>query len=105
MAFDIASIAVLYLILFRGFRDPNVEYSRNLGLSALFLLVVFIVLPRIVFGSAYADMRLAPFMLGIAIIALRPKKGLSIRGSATLAAAGLAFFLVRIPAGTVSFWM
>ena len=105
MAFDIASIAVLYLILFRGFRDPNVEYSRNLGLSALFLLVVFIVLPRIVFGSAYADMRLAPFMLGIAIIALRPKKGLSIRGSATLAAAGLAFFLVRIAAGTVSFWM
>jgi hypothetical protein len=105
MAFDIASIAVLYLILFRGFRDPNVEYSRNLGLSALFLLVVFIVLPRIVFGSAYADMRLAPFMLGIAIIAVRPKKGLSIRGSATLAAAGLAFFLVRIAAGTVSFWI
>ena len=105
MAFDIASVAVLYLILFRGVRDPNVEYSRNLALSALFLLAVFVVLPRIVFGSAYADMRLAPFMLGIAVIALRPKKGLSIRGSATLAAAGLAFFLVRIAAGTASFWM
>ena len=105
MALDIASIAVLYLILFRGFRDPNVEYSRNLGLSALFLLAVFILLPRIVFGSAYADMRLAPFMLGIAIIALRPRKGISIRGSATLAAAGLAFFLLRMAAGTASYWM
>ena len=104
IAFDIASIAVLYLILFRGFRDPNVEYSRNLSLSALFLLAVFILLPRIVFGSAYADMRLAPFMLGVAIIALRPKKGISIRGSATLAAAGLAFFLLRMAAGTVSYW-
>lgn len=104
-AFDIASTAVLYLILFKGFRDPNIEYSRNLALSALFLLAVFILLPRIVFGSAYADMRLAPFMIAIGLIALRPKKGLSIRGAATLALVGLSFFLVRIAANTVSFWL
>ncbi len=104
-AFDIASTAVLYLILFKGFRDPNIEYSRNLGLSALFLLGVFIVLPRIVFGSAYADMRLAPFMMAIALIALRPRKGLSMRGAATLAVMGLAFFTVRIAATTASFWL
>ncbi len=103
--FDIASTAVLYLILFKGFRDPAIEYSRNLGLSALFLLAVFIVLPRIVFGSAYADMRLAPFMLAIAVISLRPRPGLSVRGTATLAMLGCAFFLVRIGAGTVSYWM
>ncbi|GHH21827.1 hypothetical protein GCM10008023_31010 [Sphingomonas glacialis] len=105
ITFDLAGMAILLLILFRGFRDPSVEYSRNLGLSALFLLAVFILLPRIVFGSAYADMRLAPFMLAIAVIAVRPKKGLSIRGSATIAALGLAFVLVRIAAGTASFWM
>ncbi|OYY64170.1 hypothetical protein [Sphingomonas sp. 28-62-11] len=103
-AFDIASTAVLYLILFKGFRDPNIEYSRNLALSALFLLAVFILLPRVVFGSAYADMRLAPFMLAIALIALRPRKGLSIRGAATLAAMGMAFFSVRVAASTASFW-
>src|SRR3546814_1333636 len=79
MAFDIASVAVFYLILFKGVRDPNIQYSRNLTLSALFLLAVYLLLPRIVFGSAYADMRLAPFMAGIAVIALRPKPGLSIR--------------------------
>lgn len=105
ITFDISGMAILLLILFRGFRDPSVEYSRNLGLSALFLLAVYLLLPRIVFGSAYADMRLAPFMLAIAVIAVRPKKGLSIRGSATIAALGLAFFLVRIAAGTASFWM
>ncbi|TPG48251.1 hypothetical protein [Sphingomonas glacialis] len=105
ITFDIAGMAILLLILFRGFRDPSVEYSRNLALSALFLLAVYILLPRIVFGSAYADMRLAPFMLAIAVIAVRPKKGLSIRGSATIAALGLAFVLVRIAAGTASFWM
>lgn len=103
-AFDIASTAILYLILFKGFRDPNIEYSRNLALSALFLLAVFIVVPRVVFGSAYADMRLAPFMVAIALIALRPKNGLSMRGAATLAAMGLLFFGVRIAATTVSFW-
>lgn len=103
--FDIASAAILFLILFKGFRDPAIEYSRNLGLSALFLLAVFILLPRIVFGSAYADMRLAPFVIGIAVIALRPKPGVSIRHSATLAALGLAFFLVRIAGTTISFWL
>ncbi|URW75705.1 hypothetical protein M9980_00250 [Sphingomonas donggukensis] len=104
MAFDIASVAVLYLILFKGFRDPNIQYSRHLGLSAVFLLIVFILLPRIVFGSAYADMRLAPFMMGIAVIAIRPRAGLSMRGAATLALAGLAFFLVRTAGTTISFW-
>lgn len=100
---DIASTAVLLLILFKGFRDPAIEYSRNLGLSALFLLTVYILLPRIVFGSAYADMRLAPFMVAIAVIALRPRPGLSIRHASTLAALGMAFFLVRVVSTTASF--
>lgn len=102
--FDIAALGVLLLILFKGFRDPNIQYSRNLGLSALFLLVVYVCLPRIVFGSAYADMRLAPFLIAIAIIAIRPRHGLSMRGATTLAAAGLAFFLARTAGTTISFW-
>ena len=103
IAFDIASLTVLLLILFKGLRDDRIEYSRNLGMSALFLLAMFAVLPRIVFGSAYADMRLVPFMLAIAVIALRPRGGVSLRGAATLAALGLAFFLVRLAGTTASF--
>ncbi|WP_174298392.1 hypothetical protein [Sphingomonas bacterium] len=105
MAFDVASLAVLFLILFRGFRDPSIEYSRQLGLSALFLLTVFLVLPRVVFGSAYADMRLAPFAAAIAVVAIRPRRGLSSRGASTLAVAGLAFVVVRMGAATVSYAM
>ncbi|WP_294091688.1 hypothetical protein [Sphingomonas sp.] len=101
--FDIASVGVLFLLLFKAVRDPNIQYSRNLGLSAGFLLAVYILLPRIVFGSAYADMRLVPFMLAIAIIAIRPKPGLSMRGAATVAILGMAFFTVRIAATTWSF--
>ncbi|WP_447411781.1 hypothetical protein, partial [Clostridium perfringens] len=74
-------------------------------LSALFLCAVYLLLPRIVFGSAYADMRLAPFALAIALIALRPRRGLSLRGASTLAALGLAFFGIRMAAQTVSYWL
>ena len=102
MALDIASVTVMFVILLKSMRDSRVEYSRNLGLSALFLLAVFLLLPRIVFGSAYADMRLAPFVFAIALIALRPKPGLSMRGAAVIAMLGLAFFGVRMAAATAS---
>lgn len=103
--YDLASVAVFYLVLFKGVRDPNIGYSRNLGLSALFLIAVYILLPRIVFGSAYADMRLVPYLFGICLIALRPRPGTSIRNAALLAAIGLAIFVGRIGATTVSFWL
>lgn len=130
MPFDIGSTAVLALVLYKAFRDRNVEYSRNLGLSALFLLTVYILLPRIVFGSAYADMRLAPFMMAIAVIAIRPRNGpadaslmaaqhpdlppgeLQVlatkrhqRAMMTVAALGLAFVVVRTAASTLSFFL
>ncbi|MES2441997.1 MAG: hypothetical protein V4574_04140 [Pseudomonadota bacterium] len=101
--FDIASVGVLFLLMFKAIRDPNIQYSRNLGLSAVFLIAVFLLLPRIVFGSAYADMRLVPFLIAVAIVAIRPKPGLSIRGTATVAALGLAFFGARIAATTWSY--
>ena len=101
--FDIACMGVIYVILLKGIRDPNIQYSRHLGLSALFLITVFILLPRVVFGSAYADMRLAPYMIAIALIGLRPKPGMSIRGEHVLAAAGLAFFAIRMGATTWSY--
>ena len=103
MAFDIASLTVLFVILFKGVRDTRIEYSRNLTLSALFLLAVYLLLPRIVFGSAYADMRLAPFVLGIGLIAIRGKGGLSMRGASIIAALGLVFFGVRLAGTTVSY--
>ncbi len=105
MAFDISSTAVIALVLYKAFRDPNIEYSRNLGLSAVFLLAVFILLPRIVFGSAYADMRLAPFMIAIAVIAIRPTSVVSFRTINFVALLGLAFVLVRTGGTTISYYL
>ena len=105
MSFDVLSVLLLLGVLLIGAVDRRLEYSRHLGLSALFLFAVFILLPRIVFGSAYADMRLAPFALAVALIAIRPRPGLSFRGAATVAALGLAFFGVRLAGTTASYWL
>lgn len=104
MVFDLASTAIVFLILGTAVRDKTIAYSRNLSLSALFLLAVYLMLPRIVFGSAYADMRLFPFAVAIAVIALRPRAGVPVRRAALVAGLGLAFFLARLGATTVSFW-
>ena len=104
-AWDIAATAVFLLIMFKGLRDPAIEYSRNLALSALFLAAIFVLLPRIVFGSAYADMRLAPFVIAIALIAIRPRATMTARHASVLAMLGLVFFLARTGGTTISYWM
>lgn len=105
LAWDIGATAVLLLVLIKALRDPAVQYSRNLGLSALFLLAMFVLLPRIVFGSAYADMRLAPFMIAVAVLAIRPRHTMTARHAGVMAALGLAFFLARIGGTTASYVM
>lgn len=101
---DLASLGVLALVLYAGGRSPSVGFSRNLLVSASVLLLIFLLLPRIVFGSAYADMRLAPYILAVAIIAIRMKPGASLWSMRAIATAGLAFLLIRTSATTVSFW-
>jgi hypothetical protein len=69
------------------------------------LLAIFILLPRIVFGSAYADMRLVPYVFALALIAIRYKAGVKSRHMKVVAIAAIAFFLVRTGGTTASFWM
>ncbi|MCC2979624.1 MULTISPECIES: hypothetical protein [unclassified Sphingomonas] len=102
---DVASTAVFLLVLLKAIRDPAIEYSRNLLLSALFLAAVYLLLPRIVFGSAYADMRLAPFVVAVALIAIRPRIGMTLRHAGVLAMLGMSFFLARTAGTTVSYWL
>ncbi len=102
---DVASTAVYLLLLFYAVRDPVLGFSRNLVLSALFLAAVYALLPRIVFGSAYADMRLAPFVVAVTLIAIRPLPGMSARKAGILAMLATSFFVARIAGNTVSYWL
>jgi hypothetical protein len=56
----------------------------------------------VVFGSAYADMRLAPFLFAMALLAIRFKQETILPTARVLAWAGLAFVLVRVAATSLS---
>ena len=64
--------------------------SRNLAFSAIVLAIFFVLLPRIVFGSAYADMRLVPYLIAVALLAIRFRGGPDRRSAQVLAVLGLA---------------
>jgi hypothetical protein len=98
---DIAGVVVALLVIVEARRQKAMTFSRNLAFSALVLLVGFIVLPRIIFGSAYADMRLVPYVLATGILAIRPTD-MSPRRAQLIAVIGLAFYLLRIGSTTVS---
>ena len=103
--FDLASLALIAFLLLFALFHRRLEYSRNLAASALFLAVVFALLPRIVFGSAYADMRLVPYLIAVAVIGIRLREGATRRLAQGLAIGGIAFFLARTAGTTVSFWI
>jgi hypothetical protein len=58
-----------------------------------------------VFGSAYADMRLAPYIFMIGLVAIRIPEAAGQRFSQALAIAGLAFVLIRTGGSTVSMYL
>jgi len=103
--FDIGALIVVCLLLFWSIVDRRMSWSRNLIASVLFLSAVFVLLPRIVFGSAYADMRLAPYLFVIAIVAIRFRDDASFKLQRAIAIAGLAFIVVRTGATGVSMWL
>jgi len=101
--FDIASVLVIVGIVGIATVSPWFRFSRKglaitLGLAAAWLL-----LPYMLFGSAYADLRLSPYLILLTVVAI----DLSPRAKPALARwiglAGLLFFGVRTAATTVSF--
>ncbi len=101
-AFDLASLALCGLVILFALVSRRIHFSRNLAASALFLCIVFVALPRIVIGSAYPDMRLAPYLFPVALVAIRFREGSGERLLKGMAAAALAFVLVRTGGTTAS---
>jgi hypothetical protein len=59
-------------------------------------------LPRTVFGSTYADMRLLPYVLATAVLAIRFRGATHLPLARVLAVLGLAFYLIRLGGTTLS---
>ncbi len=101
-AWDVFTLVVTLVVIVEARRQKDVGFSRNLAFSALVLVAFFILLPRIVFGSAYADMRLIPYAIAVGILAIRFRPEASPRKMAIFAALGLAFVLARLGTTTAS---
>ena len=100
--FDIASAAVVLAVPIFALIHPRLTLSRNLAFSGLVLAATYVLLPRVVFGSAYADMRLVPYAAAIFILAIRFKKQTHFPLATWLALAATGFMLVRLAGTTTS---
>jgi hypothetical protein len=101
-AFDIASAAIVLTVPLFALVHPRLTLSRNLAFSGLVLAATYVLLPRIVFGSAYADMRLVPFAAAMFILAIRFKAETRFPLARWMALAAVGFMLVRLTGTTVS---
>jgi hypothetical protein len=101
-SFDLASLCVVGAVLAAAIAVRRLTFSRNLFFTAFVLLVCFLVLPRIVFGSAYADMRLLPYVIATAVLAIRFRGPTNFKLGSALAVLGLLFCVVRFGGNTWS---
>ncbi|MDE2042858.1 MAG: hypothetical protein KGJ05_07280, partial [Alphaproteobacteria bacterium] len=101
--FDIAWLIMAVLVLAVGVLEKFLSYSRNLAASAIILLIMYILIPYVVFGSAYADMRLTPFIFIIALVGIRIPEGTGKPTRRILGLLGLAYFGIRTAGTTLSF--
>jgi hypothetical protein len=99
---DLLSLVAILVLLFVALRDRRLEYSRPLAIGAGLLFAAFILLPRLFLGAAHNDDRLAPYFLAVALLAIRPAALASAVFVRMLSLTVLAFFIVRIGAGTAS---
>lgn len=103
--FDVASVGLAIGILLVVLLRNSLGFSRNLGFSTLILIAGFVILPRVIFGSAYADMRLVPFILAVSLLAARFRTHTDMATARLLATVGVAFVIVRVVANTLSLGM
>ena len=103
--FDIASLAAASLAFFYAIFSRKLTLSRNLAFSAIVLAAGFAIIPRIVFGSAYADMRLVPYLMAVGLLAIRFRGAPDRQTAQVLAVLGLLFFGTRTAANTLSLGM
>ena len=88
---DLASIAGALGLILWGFTDrKRFAVAPALALASAIMVIAIALVPRQLFGSAFADGRIWPLAFMFALLALRPRIG-----SAPIATAAMALFAVR----------
>lgn len=71
---DTASLFVVVCLIYWAIRDKAAAFDIRMGIAALLCLASFMLLPMQVFGSMYADVRLAAYVLLTALLAISPRR-------------------------------
>ncbi len=100
--FDVGSLALIIAVIAAAVARTGLRMQHMLAIAAMILLLTFMLLPRILLGSAYADMRLIPYVVAVAVIAIVPKRG-DTALAPLLAVTALLFFGARTAATTWNF--
>jgi hypothetical protein len=103
LLWDSFSVAAALILLASALFDRHLEISRRLAIPAAVLAAVFVMLPYKVFGSAYADARLIPYILMLALMALRLRPTTESEVARRVALVGCLCVGLRIAGNTLSF--
>lgn len=102
MLLDLASIFTLVALAVFARDHRQMVWSRLLLVPGLALVVIFLSLPYMMFGSAYADMRLAPFALLLLVLAIGIASPRDEALARRLAIGAALFAVLRIGATSIS---
>jgi hypothetical protein len=94
---------LLILLCLMGLLGIDFRIAPPLRLAFVLLFLLFLLIPRVLIGSGYADMRMAPVMIAVGVLGLDLKAGERQRLAALVAAAGLAFAAARLTVTTLVF--
>jgi len=101
LVLDVASLYAVLAFLYVGFRHRQLGFGTSLGLPALLCAGSFLLLPRLMMGGAYVDMRMLPAALALALLAIWPPR--DARAGHILASLAIAFLAARMAINTLSF--
>lgn len=103
LALDVASTALLLVLIYAGARGRIGRIVPEAAAAAGLAALAFLLLPFLLMGSAYADLRLLPYAMMVALAGLAPQADAAPRALKRIALAGLVFFVLRTAATTASF--
>lgn len=97
--YDVASLMLLAFVSWHAIRSTRITFARTLAIPALLGAAAFVLLPRFYAGGAYVDMRMLPYSLALALLAIRVPDAEARRW----AAGATAFFALRTGTTTAAF--
>jgi hypothetical protein len=103
MAWDLFALVVCVGVVILGVASRRFRIHRGLALAFAIFSILFAVMPTVILGSDYADMRLLPTIFATGILMIGPMIGGSCRTASLIAAAGLAFFVARTSVTAANF--